>query len=57
MGYYILKKASDGQWMFNLYAPNHQVIATSELYTSKQSALNGIASVQANGPTTDIREQ
>ena len=36
--------------MFNLKAENHQVILTSQVYEQKQSALDGIASVQANGP-------
>ncbi|ELN3757477.1 YegP family protein [Escherichia coli] len=40
-----------------LRASNHQVIATSEMYSSKQAAENGIASVQANGGTTDVRDK
>jgi uncharacterized protein YegP (UPF0339 family) len=36
--------------MFNLRAENDQVILTSQLYSSKEAALNGIASVQKNGP-------
>ena len=35
--------------MFNLIATNGQVILTSELYKTKASAQNGIASVQKNG--------
>ncbi|MEE6032067.1 YegP family protein [Avibacterium paragallinarum] len=49
LGWYELKKANDGQFMFNLYAANSQVILTSELYKTKASALNGIESVQKNG--------
>lgn len=49
LGWYELKKASDGQFMFNLYAANSQIILTSELYKTKASALNGIESVQKNG--------
>ncbi|MFZ7241165.1 YegP family protein [Avibacterium avium] len=49
LGWYELKKASDGQFMFNLYAANSQIILTSELYKTKTSALNGIESVQKNG--------
>ncbi|EHK89772.1 YegP family protein [Aggregatibacter actinomycetemcomitans] len=48
-GYYELKLAKDGQFMFNLMATNGQIILTSELYKSKASAQNGIASVQKNG--------
>ena len=48
-GFYELKVAKDGQFMFNLKAANGQVILTSELYKTKASAENDIASVQKNG--------
>lgn len=47
-GYFELKTASGGQFMFNLKAANHQVILTSESYTSKASATGGIESVKKN---------
>lgn len=47
---YELKKSSDGQFMFNLKAGNGEVILTSERYTAKASAENGIASVKTNAP-------
>jgi uncharacterized protein YegP (UPF0339 family) len=50
-GTFELKPASGGQFMFNLKAPNGQVILTSENYTTKASAQNGIASVRANAPS------
>ena len=34
-----------------------QVIATSETYERKQSALNGIESVKANAPGADVDDQ
>lgn len=46
---YELKTSSSGKFMFNLKAANHQVILTSQLYASKKSATDGIASVQKNG--------
>ncbi|QIW16050.1 hypothetical protein A4G20_06740 [Pasteurellaceae bacterium RH1A] len=49
LGWYELKLAKDGQFMFNLKAANSQVILTSELYKSRAAAENGIASVQKNG--------
>ncbi len=49
-GFYELKKSSDGQYMFNLKAGNGEIILTSERYTAKSSAENGIASVQTNSP-------
>ncbi|MBN3069711.1 YegP family protein [Pectobacterium brasiliense] len=60
MGYYELKKsptATQQQYYWVLKASNHEVIATSEMYSSKQAAQNGIHSVQVNGPTTDIRDE
>lgn len=44
-----LKKASNGQFMFNLRAGG-KVILTSELYKAKASAENGIESVRKNAP-------
>ncbi|MDE0712553.1 MAG: YegP family protein [Rhodospirillales bacterium] len=57
MAYYKLKKSSDGQFYFNLHAANHEVIATSERYTTKQSAENGIRSVRDNAGTQDVRDE
>lgn len=48
-GYYELKRSGD-QCMFNLKAGNHEVILTSERYTTKASAQDGIASVRQNSP-------
>ena len=39
---FVLKKGSTGKFRFNLVATNGQVIATSEAYESKASAINGI---------------
>ncbi len=49
-GKYVLKKAKNGQFYFNLKAGNHETILTSEMYKAKSSAKNGIASVQKNSP-------
>lgn len=48
VGWFELSHSSDGQFYFVLKAGNAEVILTSELYTQKVSAQNGIASVQAN---------
>ncbi len=47
-GWYELSQSSDGQFRFVLRAGNAEIIITSELYRSKASAQNGIASIQAN---------
>ncbi len=46
---YEINPTTNGKFMFNLKAENNQVILTSQVYEQKQSALAGIASVQANG--------
>ena len=47
-GYFQLHTTSNGGFMFNLKAGNHEVILTSQTYQSKQSALDGIESVRNN---------
>lgn len=47
---YQISPTTNAKFMFNLKAENNQVILTSQVYEQKQSALDGIASVQANGP-------
>lgn len=55
-GIFELKKSGE-QYMFNLKSSgNGQTVLTSERYTTKQSAKDGIASVQANAPS-DSRYQ
>ena len=56
-GKFVLKKGSTGKYHFNLVAGNGQVIATSESYERKQSALNGIESVKNNAPAAEIDDQ
>lgn len=45
-GWFMLYKSKNGQWYFNLEAENDEVIATSEMYQTRQGALNGIAAVR-----------
>lgn len=55
-GWYELSKSSDGQFRFVLKAGNAEIILTSELYTTRAAAENGIASVQKNSPDDDRYE-
>ncbi|HYN97191.1 MAG TPA: YegP family protein [Pilimelia sp.] len=48
---FVVKKTSNGQFRFNLVASNGQVVATSETYTRKTSALETIASIQKHAGT------
>jgi hypothetical protein len=54
---YQISNSSDGQFHFVLKADNTQTILTSELYTAKTSAQNGIASVQINCSDEDHYER
>lgn len=47
MGKFVLTKKESG-FHFNLKAENHEIIGTSEIYTTKAAALIGIASVMEN---------
>ena len=46
-----------GEFRFRLKARNGEVIATSEGYKAKDSALNGIESVKKNAPEAEIVEE
>lgn len=47
-GNYELKRSGGTGFMFNLKAGNHETILTSQIYSGKEGAKNGIASVQTN---------
>ena len=49
-GKFALKKAKNGEFLFNLHAANGQVILTSETYKEKRRAAGGIESVRKNSP-------
>lgn len=54
---YERKNAADGSPMFNLRAPNDQVIGTSETYSSEATRDVGIEAVKANGPSAPVDDQ
>jgi uncharacterized protein len=47
-GKFVLKKSENDRYHFNLKAGNGEIILASELYESKDGAMNGIASVKTN---------
>jgi uncharacterized protein YegP (UPF0339 family) len=49
-GKFELKKSKNDKFFFSLLAGNGQIIMSSEMYESKASAQNGIASVKKNSP-------
>ena len=56
MATFELKKSESGKFHFNLKAGNGQIVATSQMYASKESALNGIESVRKNAPVAKLED-
>ncbi|MFJ4194833.1 YegP family protein [Pseudomonas sp. NPDC089534] len=54
---YERKTTKDGHPYFNLKAANHQVIGSSEAYSSDAACEKGIASVKANGPSKTVKDK
>jgi len=54
---FVMKKTSNNQYRFNLVASNGQVVATSETYTRKASALDTIESMRKNVASATIDDQ
>jgi uncharacterized protein YegP (UPF0339 family) len=54
---YDRRVSSAGQPYFVLRAANHEVLGTSEMYSSHASRDGGIAAVMANAPTASIDDQ
>ena len=56
MGKFVISEAKNGV-KFNLKAGNGEIIASSEVYASKDACKNGIASVQKNAPIAPVEDQ
>ncbi|MBQ7143569.1 MAG: YegP family protein [Oscillospiraceae bacterium] len=56
MGKYALRTVKTG-YKFNLKAGNGEIIAVSEIYTTKPAALNGIESIRKNAPIAALENQ
>lgn len=57
MGTFEIKTRSNGEFHFNLKAPNGKVILTSESYTTKAACKNGIESVKTNSQLPERYEK
>lgn len=55
-GKFVIKKTA-GEYHFVLKAGNGEVIATSERYTTKASAKDGIESVKSNAPSAPTEDE
>jgi uncharacterized protein YegP (UPF0339 family) len=56
-GKFVVKKGNSGKFHFNLVASNGQVIASSETYETKSSAMNGIESVKRHALDAEVDDQ
>ncbi|MEV6595550.1 YegP family protein [Actinoplanes sp. NPDC051346] len=54
---FVVKKTGNEQFRFNMVASNGQVVATSETYTRKASALETIASIQKNAGSATLDDE
>jgi uncharacterized protein YegP (UPF0339 family) len=57
VGKFEIKKAKDERYVFNLYAANQVIVATSQVYSSSTAAMNGIKSVIENAPKAPVEDQ
>ena len=57
MGKFVAKITKNGGYSFNLKAANGEVIATSEVYNTEASCLNGIESVRKNAVEGKLEDQ
>ncbi|TWI11543.1 YegP family protein [Aerolutibacter ruishenii] len=56
-GKFVLKTATNGEFYFRLQASNGQTILKSEMYKTRASAENGIASVKNHAPEASTDDQ
>jgi len=56
-GKFVVKKGTTGKFRFSLLSTNGQIVATSEAYNSKASAMGGIRSVKSLAADAEIEDQ
>lgn len=54
---FVLTKSTDGQFRWNLKASNGEIVATSESYKTRASALKGIESVKKNAAGASVADE
>ncbi|MCA1671850.1 MAG: YegP family protein [Actinobacteria bacterium] len=54
---FIVRKASNAQYYFNIVAGNNEVVATSETYHQKASALSTIQSIKSSAGGAEVVDQ
>ena len=56
-GKFVVKKGSTGKFRFSLLSTNGQIVATSEAYNTKASAMNGIKAVRGLAGDAALEDQ
>ncbi len=56
-GKFVVKRGTTGKFGFNLLSTNGQVVATSEAYNSKASAMGGLRAVKKLAADAAIEDQ
>ena len=56
-GEFVVKRGTTGKFRFNLLSTNGQVVATSEAYNSKASAMGGIRAVKSLAADAAVEDQ
>lgn len=55
--YFEVYQDKDGEWRYRLKAGNHEIIAASEGYKTKQGAMNGIESLALNAMSAFVNKR
>ena len=50
------ESTKDGLWYFHLKAPNGEIVASSQGYTTKDNCKNGIESIKKYAPNADTHD-
>jgi len=56
-GKFVVKKGATGKFRFSLLSTNGQIVATSEAYNTKASAMNGVKSVRSLAADAAMEDQ
>jgi len=56
-GKFVVKKGTTGKFSFTLLSTNGQVVATSQSYNSKASAMGGVRSVMNMAGVAEVEDQ
>lgn len=56
-GKFVIKKGTTGKFRFSLLSTNGKVVATSEAYNTKASALGGVRAVKSLAADAAIEDQ